>query len=63
MAEETRPKLEGCGDNSCIFRENDGVPRQGTNGGCRCISRLMSTGEVLRLKRNVWILKERLKEK
>ncbi len=52
-------KLEGCGDNSCIFREPTEEPTQGTNGGCRCISWSMTTAEIVRLKRNIAILKLR----
>jgi len=56
-------KLEGCGDNSCIF----GAPGvMGTNGGCRCFSDMPNNPEARRgrrlIQRNIMMLKAEVAE-
>ena len=59
-----------CGDNSCMFRVLRSGGGQATNGGCQCFEPLeawiehekrWNTAEVLRIRRQVGALLERLR--
>ena len=50
-----------CGDIGCILRRL-GVPRQGTNGGCRCIPRHMTPEDRANLRQGIRWLSLRLAE-
>lgn len=55
-------KLDGCGDNSCMFGSPGGM---GTNGGCQCLESLLpreARADRRRVRSNVSKLRARVAE-